>query len=108
MNTGISDIKDKTLEAYQLDLVKEYPQVEKEASNTIASFSNLVNKLMKIKEISTADKKEQITKLANELNNTSVYFAKMIGDELGKLHNIINTEQLTDIKKVDTNTILST
>lgn len=90
------NIEDSTLngrinETISKDLEAKYRKVEKEADKTISSFANLVSELIKLKELSTGSQaKEQITKLTNELNNTSVFFTKMISDELGTLYKVIN------------------
>ncbi len=78
--------------AFNTDIAKKYEQVEKKANQAIQSFAGLVNELSTLKQLSTGPAKEQIGKLTGELNNSSVFFAKMLGDELGKLHNIVNTE----------------
>ena len=78
-------------QVFSQELEAKYKKVEKEADKTIGSFANLVNELIKLKELSTGTQaKEKITKLTSELNNTSVFFTKMISDELGTLHKIIN------------------
>lgn len=80
-------------QAFSADVAKKYKQVEKEASKVIGSFANLVEELIKLKELSSGTSaKDPITKLAGELNNSSVFFARMIGDELGKIHNIVNPD----------------
>ena len=82
---------EKIEKAFSTDVMKKYQQVEKEASKTIGSFARLVEELIQLKQLSTGTKeKEQITKLASELNNSSVFFAKMISSELTELHKIIN------------------
>ncbi len=79
--------------SFEVDVAKKYEQVEKKANQAIQSFANLVNELSTMKQLSTGTKaKEQIVRLTGELNNSSVFFAKMIGEELSKLHNIVNTE----------------
>lgn len=80
----------KIEQAFNVDLANKYKKVEKKASEAISSFANLVDELIKLKELSTGtNAKESITKLAGELNNSSVFFAKMISEELGKIHEVV-------------------
>lgn len=98
--TGFKDTipNSKIDQAFNADVTKKYKQVEKKASEAIGSFSGLVEELIKLKELSNGTPaKAQITKLAGELNNSSVFFAKMIGDELAKIHNIVNPETTPNI-----------
>ncbi|OGI20658.1 MAG: hypothetical protein A3B68_08920 [Candidatus Melainabacteria bacterium RIFCSPHIGHO2_02_FULL_34_12] len=82
---------DKVQKAYVSDLSSNLPKLEKKASEAIKSFADLVAELNKVNKLSSGTPaKEQITRLAGELNNSSVFFAKMIGDELGKLHTMVN------------------
>ena len=76
--------------ALKYELEAKYKRVETEAGKAISSFASLVNELIKLKEVSTGSPKEKITKLTRELNNTSVFFAKMITEELSMLHKVIN------------------
>lgn len=81
----------KIEQAFTLDLATKYKQVEKKASEAIGSFANLVEELIKLKELSKGTPaKESVTKLAGELNNSSVFFTKMISEELEKIHKIVN------------------
>lgn len=81
----------KVEQVFSHELEAKYKKVEKEADKTISSFANLVDELIKLKELSTGTQvKEKITRLTSELNNTSVFFTKMISDELSALHGIIN------------------
>lgn len=89
-NTAISG---RIEQVFSQELEAKYKKVEKEADKTISSFAHLVDELIKLKELSTGTQaKEKITKLTSELNNTSVFFTKMISDELSALHNIINPD----------------
>ena len=91
-------IDDRLSEVINKDLEAKYKKVEKEADKTISSFANLVSELIKLKEISAGSQaKEQITKLTNELNNTSVFFARMISDELGVLYKVINPKETDEV-----------
>ena len=87
-------IKNEKIEqAFSVELEAKYKKVEKEASRAIGSFATLVEELVKLKELSTGTQaKEEITKLTSELNNSSVFFAKMISEELNKLHGIVSPE----------------
>ena len=94
---GYLDTNTKIEQAFNTDLASKYKNVEKKASEAIGSFAKLVDELIKLKELSTGTQaKQQITKLTTELNNSSVFFTKMISEELGSLHNIINPNTTTD------------
>ena len=83
----------KVQQAYTNDLSSNIPKLEKKASDAIQSFAELVNELNKVSKLSNGTPvKEQISKLTGELNNSSVFFAKMIGDELGKISSIVNAD----------------
>ena len=88
MNTPISN--PNVEKVFTTDVARKYEQVEKRANQAIQSFSSLVTELATLSQLSNGTKaKEEITKLTGELNNTSVYFARMISEELGKLHGIV-------------------
>jgi len=88
VSTPISNI-DK---AYMTDLSSNIAKLDGKASQVIKSFSEFVDELNKVSKLSSGTPvKEQITKLTGELNNSSVFFAKMLGDELGKLNTIVTT-----------------
>lgn len=83
--------------AFTLDLETKYKKVEKKASDTIGSFATLVDELIKLKDVSKGTKvNESITKLVGELNNSSVFFAKMISEELGKIHAVVNPASINE------------
>ena len=89
----------KIQQAYVNDLSDNIPKLEKKASDAIKSFAELVNELNKVNKLSNGTPvKDQISKLTGELNNSSVFFAKMIGDELNKLSNIVNSDGQTPEK----------
>lgn len=93
IGTDFSNISpnSKIEQAFSVELEAKYKKVEKEASRAIGSFATLVDELIKLKELSKGTQaKEEITKLTSELNNSSVFFTKMITDELGKIHGIVN------------------
>ena len=79
--------------AYVQELTSNLPALEKKASDAIKSFADLVAELNKVNKLSNGTPvKEQITKLTGELNNSSVFFTKMISDELTKLHGIVYSD----------------
>lgn len=89
----------KIEQAFSVDLANKYKKVEKKASEAISSFANLVDELIKLKELSTGtNAKEPITKLASELNNSSVFFAKMISEELSKIHEVVTPTPTEEAK----------
>ena len=72
------------------ELSSNMPKLEKKASDAIKSFADLVEELNKVNNLSTGTPvKDQISRLTGELNNSSVFFAKMLGEELGKIHSIV-------------------
>ena len=90
---------EKIDQAFSLDLATKYKKVEKKASEAIGSFASLVDELIKLKELSSGTQaKEKITRLAGELNNSSVFFAKMITEELGKIHEVV-TPKVTEVEE---------
>lgn len=98
MTTFLNTISNKNIDqAYVSDLASNLPKLERKASEAIKSFADLVTELNKVNKLSAGTPvKEQITRLTGELNNSSVFFAKMIGDELSKLHGIVKPETTTD------------
>ena len=89
MNTPISN--PNVEKVFTTDVARKYEQVEKRANQAIQSFSSLVTELATLSQLSNGTKaKDQITKLTGELNNSSVFFAKMISEELNKLHGIVS------------------
>ena len=97
-NEGKITANERIEKALRHELEAKYKRVESEAGKAISSFASLVNELIKLKEVSTGTQaKEKITKLTCELNNTSVFFAKMITEELSMLHKVINPGE--DISK---------
>lgn len=92
METFAKQVNPKIEQAFSTDLSLKYKQVEKRASDAIGSFASLVDELIKLKELSKGTPaKETVTKLAGELNNSSVFFTKMISEELQKIHQIVNS-----------------
>ena len=72
-------------------LKSNLPNLDKKASEAIKSFAALVDELNKFNKLGTGTPvKEEVKHLTGELNNSSVFFARMIGDELNKLHGIVN------------------
>ena len=89
--SGSSNIK--VQRAYSLDLENKYKKVEKKADETIKSFATLIDELSKLSELSSGtEAKETVTKLTGELNNSSVFFTRMISDELSKLRGVITPD----------------
>ena len=85
--------KNKIQEAFDIAASRKYQQVEKKASETIGAFQNFVDELIKLKELSvSASAKDKITQLTNELNNSSVFFTKILTSGLGELHTALNTD----------------
>lgn len=78
-------------QAYIQELTTNLPTLERKANEAIKSFADLVSELNKVSNLSNGTPvKEQVSKLTGELNNSSVFFTKMIAEELGKLHGIVN------------------
>jgi len=95
----VTSFNSKIQQAYVNDLSNNIPKLEKKASDAIRSFAELVSELNKVNKLSTGTPvKDQISKLTGELNNSSVFFAKMIGDELNKLSTIVNSDGQTPEK----------
>ena len=93
--------EDKVQQLYFTDLTSNIPKLEKKANQVITSFADLVSELTKVSKLSNGTPvKDQVSKLAGELNNSSVYFAKMISDELGKLHGIIQTPDSSETENL--------
>ena len=81
--------------SYIDDLTMNLPKLERKANEAIKSFAELVSELNKVSKLSNGTPvKEQITKLTGELNNSSVFFARMISEELGKITDIVNPPTL--------------
>ncbi len=93
--------KSKVQEAFDVAATRKYQQVEKKASETIGAFQNLVDELIKLKELGVgASAKDKITQLTNELNNSSVFFAKVLTSGLGELHTAININDTGTEEKI--------
>ena len=80
--------------AYISDLNSSLPKLEKKASEAIKSFADLVDELNKVTKLSTGTPvKEQVSNLTANMNNTQVFFTKMLTEQLGLMHNIVNNPE---------------
>jgi len=76
--------------SYISDFTDHVPQLEKKASEAIKSFAALVDELNKVNQLSNGTPmKEQIKDLAANMNNTQVFFTRMLTEQLGTMHNIV-------------------
>ena len=84
--------------AYISDLTESLPKLERRASEAIKSFADLVAELNNVSKLSNGTPvKEQVSNLTANMNNTQVFFTKMLTEQLGLMHNIINSpEQPTE------------
>ena len=82
---------DQIQKAYISDLTDNLPKLEKKASEAIKSFAELVSELNKVSKLSNGTPvKDQIKDLTANMNNTQVFFTKMLTEQLGVMHNIVN------------------
>lgn len=82
--------------SYISDLTSNLPKLEKKASEAIKSFAELVDELNKVNNLSNGTPvKEQIKDLAANMNNTQVFFTRMLTEQLGVMHNIVSGEAPT-------------
>ncbi len=89
MSTSSNQIQ----KSYTNDLTNSLPRLEKKASDAIKSFAELVRELNEVSQLSNGTPvKEQIKHLTANMNNTQVFFTKMLTDQLGAMHNIVNNE----------------
>ncbi len=78
-------------QSYISDLTDNLPKLEKKASKAIESFSELVAELNKVSQLSNGTPvKDQIKDLTANMNNTQVFFTRMLTEQLGVMHNIVN------------------
>lgn len=83
-------VNERIEQAFNRDLALEYKKVETEANKAIGSFASFIERLSKLKEVSKGtEANKAIEKLTGELNNSSVFFAKMISQELSKIHQVV-------------------
>ena len=79
--------------SYISDLTENLPKLEKKASEAIKSFAELVSELNKVSQLSNGTPvKDQIKDLTANMNNTQVFFTRMLTEQLGAMHNIVNGE----------------
>lgn len=79
--------------AYISDLTESLPKLERRASEAIKSFADLVAELNKVSKLSNGTPvKEQVSNLTANMNNTQVFFTKMLTEQLGLMHNIISSD----------------
>ncbi len=82
--------------SYISDLTNNLPKLEKKASEAIKSFAELVDELNKVNNLSNGTPvKDQIKDLAANMNNTQVFFTRMLTEQLGVMHNIVSGETPT-------------
>ena len=80
--------------SYISDLTNNLPRLEKKASDAINSFADLVAELKKVSDLSAGTPvKDQIKDLTANMNNTQVFFTKMLTEQLGVMHNIVNGDE---------------
>ena len=83
--------QDQIQQSYISDLTSSLPKLEKRASEAIKSFAELVDELNKVNKLSTGTPvKDQIKDLTANMNNTQVFFTRMLTEQLGAMHNIVN------------------
>ena len=82
---------DQIQHSYITDLTSNLPRLEKKASDAIKSFKELVDELNKVSQLSNGTPvKDQMKSLTANMNNTQVFFTKMLTEQLGTMHNIVN------------------
>ena len=76
--------------SYISDLTENLPKLEKKASEAIKSFAALVDELNKVNQLSSGTPvNKQVKELSANMNNTHVFFTKMLIDQLGAMNNIV-------------------
>ena len=81
-------------QSYISDLTSNLPKLEKKASEAIKSFAELVAELNKVSQLSNGTPvKDQIKDLTANMNNTQVFFTRMLTEQLGIMHNIVNGDE---------------
>lgn len=77
--------------SYISDLTDSLPGLNRRATDAINSFAKLVEDLKKVSDLATGTPaKDQIKSLTANMNNTQVFFTKMLIDQLGAMNNIVN------------------
>ena len=88
---------DQVQKSYISDLTNSLPRLEKKASDAINSFAALVQELKTVSDKSSGTPvKDQIKDLTANMNNTQVFFTKMLTEQLGVMHNIVNGTPSTE------------
>ncbi len=78
-------------QSYISDLTDNLPKLEKKASEAIKSFAALVDELNKVSQLSSGTPvNKHVEDLSANMNNTQVFFTKMVIDQLGAMNNIVN------------------
>ena len=78
-------------QSYISDLTDKLPKLEKKASEAIKSFAALVDELNNVNKLSTGTPvRDQINAVTANMNNTQVFFTKMLLDQIGAMNNIVN------------------
>ena len=78
-------------QAYFDNFTDSLPSLNKKASDAIKSFAELVDELNKIGKLADGTPvKAQIKDLTANMNNTQVFFTRMLTEQLGVMHNIVN------------------
>jgi hypothetical protein len=81
---------DQIQKSYVSDLTDNLPKLEKKASEAIKSFAALVDELNKVSQLSSGTPvNKQVKELSANMNNTQVFFTKMLIDQLGAMNNIV-------------------
>ena len=77
--------------SYISDLTDNLPKLEKKASAAIESFAALVDELNKVSQLSKGTPvNQQVKELSANMNNTQVFFTRMLTEQLGTMHTIVN------------------
>ena len=77
--------------SYVGDLTSSLPTLNKKANEAIKSFAELVIELNKVSQLSNGTPvKEQVKSLTANMNNTQVFFTKMLTEQLGAMHDIVS------------------
>ena len=88
---------DQIQKSYISDLTSNLPKLEKKASEAIKSFAELVDELNKVNQLSSGTPvKDQMKDLTANMNNTQVFFTRMLTEQLGVMHNIVNGNPSTE------------
>ncbi len=95
---------DQIKQSYISDLTNSLPRLERRASEAIQSFSELVQELQKVSDLGAGTPvKDQIKDLTANMNNTQVFFTRMLTEQLGVMHNLVNNDnpQVDNSEQID-------